>query len=204
MSRIENLLNFDLLKETDVNGELDDVVKECLRLDMRGLPVDMLLMIKEKRDNFVKSYIEQDFDPDKETLDSAQQDCFSYLNSGKDKLKVPKEVFNINSVINNNLFTHATRCDYLSLSKIQQQTLLEYVRILEEQIRKNQPNQYYYLLARDRAQYLAADHFNNFASQIWNKCVEDIQINCSRLIVQYNHFFERDIGQVLKQPLIGP
>lgn len=119
MTRIENILNFDTVRETDVNGELDEVVKECLRLDVRGLPVDMLLMIKEKRDNYVKSYIEQDFDPEKETIDTVQQDCFSYLNSGKDKVKVPKEVFNINSVINSNLFSHTTRCDYLSLSKIQ-------------------------------------------------------------------------------------
>ncbi len=50
LMRIQNLLNFGGQSEKEMNIELEEVCKECLRLDLRGYPIDMILLIKEKRD----------------------------------------------------------------------------------------------------------------------------------------------------------
>ncbi len=42
-----------------MNQELEEVCKECLRLDLRGYPVDMIFMIKEKRDEYVLKFVEE-------------------------------------------------------------------------------------------------------------------------------------------------
>ena len=49
---MELLLNFEnyQISESQYNSELEEIIKEMLRLDMRGYPVDFLLIIKEKRD----------------------------------------------------------------------------------------------------------------------------------------------------------
>ena len=52
--RIENLLNFQGIPEAELNEELTFLVKECLRLDMRGPAVDFIFLIKEKRDEWIR------------------------------------------------------------------------------------------------------------------------------------------------------
>ncbi|KAL4495646.1 hypothetical protein ABPG72_014115 [Tetrahymena utriculariae] len=52
--KIEQFLNFDQQDETKVNYLLDYLVKEAVRLDLRGNAIDLLLMIKEKRDILIQ------------------------------------------------------------------------------------------------------------------------------------------------------
>ncbi|EAS00580.2 hypothetical protein TTHERM_00411310 (macronuclear) [Tetrahymena thermophila SB210] len=52
--QIEKFLNFDQQDETKVNYLLDYLVKEAVRLDLRGNAVDFLLLIKEKRDILIQ------------------------------------------------------------------------------------------------------------------------------------------------------
>ena len=58
------------MKESELNQELDELVRECLRLDLRGYPVDLLLVIKEQRDNQVKLFVEHSYDPDSEGIEN--------------------------------------------------------------------------------------------------------------------------------------
>ncbi|KAL4479356.1 hypothetical protein ABPG73_019338 [Tetrahymena malaccensis] len=52
--QIEKFLNFDQQDETKVNYLLDYLVKEAVRLDLRGCAIDLLLLIKEKRDILIQ------------------------------------------------------------------------------------------------------------------------------------------------------
>ncbi|KRX04001.1 hypothetical protein PPERSA_12448 [Pseudocohnilembus persalinus] len=70
IQRVEKLFNLDedQLKENDFNKELDELVKETLRLDLRGYPIDMLFMIKEKRDEYIIKYIDQNINWENQKL----------------------------------------------------------------------------------------------------------------------------------------
>lgn len=59
--KIEKFLNFENFSEINLNAELHYLIKECLRLDLRGPAVDQLFLIKEKRDEFIKQQIKDGF-----------------------------------------------------------------------------------------------------------------------------------------------
>lgn len=51
--RITKLLNFEV-EEDLINKELDDLISECSRLDIRGLPFKTLICIKLQRDQIIR------------------------------------------------------------------------------------------------------------------------------------------------------
>ena len=55
------MLNFEIPEE-NVNNELDELIKECLSLDMRGLPVDTLFEIKILRDQYIRKLLDDRYD----------------------------------------------------------------------------------------------------------------------------------------------
>lgn len=47
------VLNFEV-EEPLINAELDDLISECHRLDVRGYPLSALIFIKIERDNLIR------------------------------------------------------------------------------------------------------------------------------------------------------
>lgn len=62
-SSIQDFLNIDSqkLSEKQINYELDEIIKQVLSIDIRGIPVDMLLLIKEKRDQYILKLVEDEY-----------------------------------------------------------------------------------------------------------------------------------------------
>jgi hypothetical protein len=118
MEKINKFLNFEELEEKDVNDELCFLVKECLRLDLRGPTVSQLFMIKEKRDEYINRQIDTGFIPEIDTagIQRARGNCFLTLTGNEERKVVPKSVFSI--PVNGNLFAHPARADYVVLAKL--------------------------------------------------------------------------------------
>lgn len=77
LKKIENFLNFSPEhKPEDINSTLEELIKEALRIDLRGLPVDMLLVIKEKRDQYILQYIDEQ-DKHSSSSDDDNSSCSS-------------------------------------------------------------------------------------------------------------------------------
>ncbi|KAL4427265.1 hypothetical protein ABPG74_011501 [Tetrahymena malaccensis] len=199
MKKIERFLNFEDIPESQVNEVMHSLIKECIRLDLRGPVVEQLFAIKEKRDEFVKLHVKQGFKPE---LDLASQegskgDCFLHLKQNEDRKKVPKSIFQI--AINGNFFSHCTRADYTLFSKLSQKVLIEYDDVLELVLSKYESN-YYLDLAYKRLQYLLED-FEDLESdnpfsifeKIFFEGLQDLKLACARLNIQYANFQSRNI-----------
>lgn len=62
-SRADNLLDLSI-EEQDINNELDELVKEGLRLYLQGEGVELLYYLKYKRDQFIERYLNEKFNPE--------------------------------------------------------------------------------------------------------------------------------------------
>lgn len=92
MQRVECFLNFEGIPEDVINMELNYLVKECMRLDLRGLAVTQLIMIKQKRDELIQHQIESGFKPSDEVFGKKQErmSCFLPLILNEERRDVPK------------------------------------------------------------------------------------------------------------------
>ncbi|EAS05441.2 hypothetical protein TTHERM_01079180 (macronuclear) [Tetrahymena thermophila SB210] len=212
MKKIERFLNFEDIPESQINEVMHYLIKECIRLDLRGPVVEQLFAIKEKRDEFIKLQVKQGFKPELDLVsqEGSKGDCFLLLKQNEDRKKVPKSIFQIS--INGNFFSHCTRADYTLFSKLSQKVLIEYDDVLELVLSKYESN-YYLDLAYKRLQYLLED-FEDLESdnpfsifeKIFFEGLQDLKLACARLNIQYANFQSRNIYhqfelQQIKQPI---
>lgn len=123
-----------------MNDELSFLVKECLRLDLRGPVVSQLFMIKEKRDEYINRQIDSGFIPEIDTagIQRARGNCFLTLTGNEERKVVPKSVFSI--PVNGNLFAHPARADYVVLAKLSQKLLLQLDETLDTVMQQYESN----------------------------------------------------------------
>ncbi|KAL4464417.1 hypothetical protein ABPG72_010904 [Tetrahymena utriculariae] len=210
MKKIERFLNFEDIPESQINEVMHSLIKECIRLDLRGPVVEQLFAIKEKRDEFIKLQVKQGFKPE---LDLASQegskgDCFLILKQNEDRKKVPKSIFQIQ--INGSFFSHCTRADYTLFSKLSQKVLIEYDDVLELVLSKYESN-YYLDLAYKRLQYfledfedLESDNPFSIFEKIFFEGLQDLKLACARLNIQYANFQCRNIYHQFELHQIKP
>jgi len=60
--RAESIMNFDM-DELNINEELDELVKEGLRLYLEGHGVELIYYLKYKRDQYIEKYLEEKLNP---------------------------------------------------------------------------------------------------------------------------------------------
>ena len=79
------LLNFEV-EEALMNEELDDLLAECHRLDMRGFPLSALIYIKIERDKMIQQFTLEAYDWTLEWKNDPLGDAFAYLDRDQDSL----------------------------------------------------------------------------------------------------------------------
>ncbi|KAM3132708.1 hypothetical protein pb186bvf_015136 [Paramecium bursaria] len=199
--RINRLLNFEI-QEINLNQELDNLLGECHRLDIRGQPVDFLIALKLERDENIKQLIINDYDWYKDSESFQQEDINLYLTRDIDKIYA--EV-NLN-IIDPIFFKHHTIMNYLEISKYQFDNLQQfwekmkklktYQNIfqdkslistfnLDDYIKENSVVKYYIDQSIHVLEFLLHDYQNNFDYLSWKENIINVQLNAVRLLITY-------------------
>ncbi len=105
---------------------------ECHRLDIRGFPLDALILIKLERDNMIRQLALSGFNWNSEWVLDPLQDAFAFIDRDLDKLDInlPRQLKE--AEIDLNLFIHPQRIYYFELCFIR----LEKYQLSEEKLMK--------------------------------------------------------------------
>jgi hypothetical protein len=108
------VLNFEI-EEPLINSELDDLIAECHRLDVRGFPLSALIFIKLERDLLIRQYALSGYDWTLEWEADPFGNAFAFIDRDIDKLdmNMPRQLAELQ--INMNLFIHTQRINYFEL-----------------------------------------------------------------------------------------
>lgn len=200
--RIVRVINFDVA-EADLNRELDEVVIDILKHDMRGTLVDTLFSIKEKRDEFIKKMIESNYKEemeDEEGVTESSNDPFWFLESGLEYSKINNTShLDDLSPFEENLYIHPKNLNYFELCKLSQEKIEKNLNLYREKIGTKEPN-YYTSNICNRSLFLLADHVFKFYMNVWKFTRGDLLLNCSRLVIQYFNFGKRREMAMLLDP----
>lgn len=204
------LINFEV-PEPEINDELENLLQECHRLDIRGMPFDCLILIKLERDNMIRQLALSRYDWTLEWGRDPLSDGFSYLDRDLDKLDIllPKAL--LESKINQNLFLHQSRVSYFELNFIRlekyqqdEEWLLKLVRRNEgyedkdmvyaiDEFRKED-----YVRIKEfgawglnRIKFIVRNQFIKYDYLLWRANREDIQMNSVRMVVYYLNYKQR-------------
>jgi len=191
--RMVRVINFDY-PEADLNKELDELVVEIFKYDLRGSLVDSLLSIKEKMDEYIKKMInskdkEVEFE-DEDTVSESKKDPFWFLESDLEYAKMTPSYMEDLIGFDINLFVHPKNLNYFEMCKMMQEKLEKDLLTYKEKTTNKEPN-YYQMNLYNRSLFLLADHVYKFYLNIWKFSKGDLNLNCSRLAIQYLNFSKR-------------
>ena len=140
--KIDSLLNFQEDKdspefaiiEKTINQEFDQILLECLRLDLRGPAIDMLLKIRQKRDSTINRILEQGgYEHVEKELEEYFYgvDWLQFINSGAQRLHLNLEKF-LHIGIEPILYKHCQELDYQMLLFMRPQRIREMLSVLDK------------------------------------------------------------------------
>ena len=150
-NRLYRFLNFQM-HEMDLVVELEEIVKEALRLNLGGPAIKALFSIKLEKDKKVKSLVSDNYNPEVELRERRIQNYVKLYEYGVvSHEEIPLELKQQQS-INSNLFEVNIQTNYYVLSKISQP---EYTKI-EAELRTgpSTPSKFYRFIKNARQRLL--------------------------------------------------
>lgn len=199
--RMTRIINFDF-PEGELNKELDDVIIDIYKHDIRGSLVDTLFSIKEKRDEFIRKMVQSNYKEDLEDEEIGienKNDPFWFLENDLEYSKINASYVDDLTIFEENLYIHPKNINYFELSKLSQDKIEKNLNIYKEKF-SNKDGNYYHMNICNRSLFLLADHVFKFYLNVWKFSKGDLLLNCSRIPIQYFNFSKRKELSTLLDP----
>ena len=194
--RLNRLLDFKTVQK-NMNPELDKLVREAILMDLRGPAIDILMLLKHKRDIITNQILELS----STVLDTADiqasirysLDPLTIYHSKQDMLENVQITPHTNLTVDQLLSLHPLICDYEAVSLIQTDAMKQLIPELEAGIDSFDGSNQEMVLGLKRAKFMLSEPGT---AQFYG-LREDYRLCISRLLFLYRHLQYNDSDNLL-------